>query len=255
MNVDSTQGLLKALNGIGASAALAHSRAKRSRAGAGKMRYSRFIVSKGPLIVYGDENPNLKRTARNLPGVDTCSVHRLNLLQLAPGGHLGRFVIFTKDAFTHMDKVFGTYRQKGVEKTGYQLNRNCMTVADLARIINSDQVQSKLRVIKTSNVSARTTKKNPLKNMTAMMRLNPNAKAQAGLEAKATAVRVAARKAALKLKRSKAGRKDKSVRTTRHLDLAKGLDDSFKAAHQVILDEIKAGQFEDEDDSEEESDE
>lgn len=92
--------------------------------------------------------------------------------------------------------------------------------------------------------------------MVAMMRLNPNAKAQAGLEAKATAVRVAARKAALKLKRSKTGRKDKAVRTTRHLDLAKGLDDSFKAAHQVILDEIKAGQFDASDeDSDEESDE
>ena len=34
-----------------------------------------------------------------MPGVDTCNVHRLNILQLAPGGHLGRFLIFTKDAF------------------------------------------------------------------------------------------------------------------------------------------------------------
>lgn len=44
---------------------------------------------------------------RNLPGVEVASVDSLNLLQLAPGGHLGRFVIFTKSAFDRLDKIFG----------------------------------------------------------------------------------------------------------------------------------------------------
>jgi hypothetical protein len=44
---------------------------------------------------------------RNLPGVEVSSVDRLNLLQLAPGGHMGRFVIFTKSAFDRLDKIFG----------------------------------------------------------------------------------------------------------------------------------------------------
>jgi len=44
---------------------------------------------------------------RNLPGVEVSSVERLNLLQLAPGGHLGRFVIFTKSAFDSLDKIYG----------------------------------------------------------------------------------------------------------------------------------------------------
>jgi len=169
LNVESTQKLLSTLNTVGASGDLERVRKNRtSRAGQNKMRYSRFILRKGPLIVYGDENPLLKRTARNLPGVDTCSVHRLNLLQLAPGGHLGRFVIFTKDAFTHLNKVFGTYREKGIEKGGYQLNRSLMACADLARIINSDQVQSKLRAVRTNSFAASTTNKNPLKNRTLM---------------------------------------------------------------------------------------
>lgn len=34
-------------------------------------------------------------------------MERLNLLQLAPGGHMGRFVIFTKSAFDSLDKIFG----------------------------------------------------------------------------------------------------------------------------------------------------
>ena len=95
-------------------------------------------MRKGPLIIYGDENNLIKRTARNLPGIDTCNVHRLNLLQLAPGGHLGRFIIWTKDAFSQLNHIFGNYRAKGVEKGGYVLNRNVMTCADLSRIINSD---------------------------------------------------------------------------------------------------------------------
>merc|ERR1719473_454494 len=128
LNVDSTKALLAALDSVGVSDDLRRVRtSKSSRAGFNKMRYSRFKMAKGPLIVYGDQNPKVKQNARNLPGVDTCSVHRLNLLQLAPGGHLGRFVIFTADAFKALDRVFGTYRVKGIEKGGYQLNRNCMS--------------------------------------------------------------------------------------------------------------------------------
>lgn len=243
LNVDSTKAMLAALEKVGCGSALAHSRAKHTRCGSGKMRYSRFTHAKGPLVVYGDANPNVKRVARNLPGVDTCSVHRLNLLQLAPGGHLGRFVIYTQDAFETLNKVFGTYREKGIEKSGYQLNRHCMAVADLARIINSDQVQSKLRAIRHNTDAARTNNKNPLKNKTLMQRLNPYSKTAAALEKKANEARTAAKKAALKKKHSKAGRKEKAVRTKRHNAVEQGLEDSFKAAHQIILDEIKAGQY------------
>lgn len=48
-----------------------------------------------------------------------------------------------------------------------------MTVADLARIINSDQVQSKLRGIKTNEVKHDLQKKNPLNNRGIMKKLNP----------------------------------------------------------------------------------
>merc|ERR1712195_173186 len=106
LNVDTAKALLNALESIGASEDLKRVRASKAmRAGANKQRYSRFKMAKGPLIVYGDENPNLKRTSRNLPGVDVCNVHRLNLLQLAPGGHLGRFIVFTADAFKTLNKV------------------------------------------------------------------------------------------------------------------------------------------------------
>ena len=139
LNVDTTKTLLSTLRKLGAGDDMRRSRqSKKVRPGQGKMRNSRYVLARGPLVVYGDENNLVRRTARNLPGVDTVNVHRLNLLQLAPGGHLGRFIIWTKDAFKALNNIFGNYRAKGIEKGGYTLNRNLMTCADLARIINSD---------------------------------------------------------------------------------------------------------------------
>merc|ERR1712216_704443 len=35
-------------------------------------------------------------------------IKALNLLQLAPGGHLGRFCVWTQGAFEKLDEVYGT---------------------------------------------------------------------------------------------------------------------------------------------------
>lgn len=253
LNKEKTSQLLKALGNIGVGSDLTRARtSKNNRAGQGKMRNSRFTLRRGPLIIYGDENPLVKQSARNLPGVDTCNVSRINLLQLAPGGHLGRLIVFTQDAFAQLDSLFGTYREASTVKSGFKLGRNMMTCADLARIINSDQIQSKLRMARISTDVSSKGKKNPLKNKTAMQRLNPAAKSLRAAEEKAIAARTKARAAALKEKRSKAGRKAKAARTTRFNGLAEGLENSFKDAHQKILDEIKAGLLNADDDEEEE---
>merc|ERR1740123_613472 len=253
LNTEKTGALLQAINVLGAEADLNRVRkSKKMRAGQGKYRYSRFTMRKGPLVVYNDEDNNVKRTARNLPGVDACNVHRLNLLQLAPGGHVGRFVVFTKSAFGELDNIFGTYAAKGTEKGGYQLQRNAMDCADLARIINSDQVQASLNAIKTSVRLHDKTKKNPLKNRNMMQKLNPFSKTQRANEIVATEARQAARKAAVAHKRSKAGRAEKAKRTTRHNALHSDLEEAYADAHQIILDQIKQGRIESSEEEEEE---
>ncbi len=68
-------------------------KSKRMRAGKGKMRNRRRIQKLGPLVVY-DQDQGLTRAFRDIPGVDTICVDRLNLLKLAPGGHVGRFIIW-----------------------------------------------------------------------------------------------------------------------------------------------------------------
>lgn len=242
LNIETTKTLIGTLLKFGAGEELKRTRdTKKVRPGHGKLRNSRYVLRKGPLIIYGDENNLVKRTARNLPGVDTCSVHRLNLLQLAPGGHMGRFIIWTKDAFKALNTVFGNYRAKGIEKGGYILNRNLMTVADLSRLINSDQIQSKIRTIRRSVVSHDVQKRNPLKNRALMMKLNPHDATRREAEKKLQVERHNKRASILKEKRSKAGKKSKSERTKRFQSLESGLVDSYQKALQVLQNEEDLG--------------
>lgn len=95
------------------------SNSRKLRAGKGKMRGRRHRQRRGPLIIY-NEDKGIGKAFRNIPGVEVASVHRLNLLQLAPGGHLGRFVIWTQSAFAALDEVFGTYEKPSALKKDYR---------------------------------------------------------------------------------------------------------------------------------------
>ncbi|PRQ43437.1 60S ribosomal protein L4 [Rosa chinensis] len=175
-SVEKTSGAIKVLQQIGAYADAEKAKDSHSiRPGKGKMRNRRYINRKGPLIVYGSEGAKLVNSFRNIPGVDIINVERLNLLKLAPGGHLGRFVIWTKSAFEKLDSIYGSFDKASEKKKGYVLPRAKMVNADLARIINSDEVQSVVRPIK-KDVKRAPLKKNPLKNLNTMLRLNPYAK-------------------------------------------------------------------------------
>jgi len=148
---------------------------KKLRAGKGKLRDRRHTMRRGPLIVYS-EDQGVTRAFRNLPGVEIASVESLNLLQLAPGGHLGRFCIWSKSAFEKMAGIYGSTKRVSSAKKGYYLPHNIMKNSDITRIINSNEIQShpKLRApVKSSTKVLR--KKNPLKNLGAMIRLNPYA--------------------------------------------------------------------------------
>jgi hypothetical protein len=72
-------------------------------------------------VVFGD-NVGV-RAFRNIFGLDIANVNALNLLSLAPGGHLGRFLIWTKSAFAQLDKIFGTFTQESaVKHTKYKVH-------------------------------------------------------------------------------------------------------------------------------------
>ncbi|KAL3586052.1 hypothetical protein D5086_012919 [Populus alba] len=157
-SIEKTSTAIKVLKEIGAYPDAEKAKDSQAiRAGKGKMRNRRYISRKGPLIVYGTEGAKLVKAFRNIPGVEVANVERLNLLRLAPGGHLGR-------------------------------------------IINSDEVQSVVNPIKKEAKRA-PLKKNPLKNLNVMLKLNPYAKTARRMALLAEAERVKAKKEKLDRKR------------------------------------------------------
>lgn len=148
-------------------------KSQRFRAGKGKMRNRRRIQRKGPLVVY-NQDQGLRRAFRNIPGIDLISVDRLNLLKLAPGGHVGRFVIWTESAFQKLDKVFGSWKTASTEKKGYNLPQTKMSNTDLSRLLKADEIKAVLRKPQ-KKIVRRVRRYNPLNNAKAMLRLNPYA--------------------------------------------------------------------------------
>jgi large subunit ribosomal protein L4e len=153
---------------------------KQIRAGKGKMRNRRYVLRRGPLIIY-KTNDGVEQAFRNLPGVELCCVDRLNLLQLAPGGHMGRFCIWSQAAFDELEVIYG--------EGGKRIPTAAMTNADIARIINSDEIQSILRAPKEGQKD-HAPKRNPLRSLAALEALDPHAAAKRRAEAAAEATRV-----------------------------------------------------------------
>jgi large subunit ribosomal protein L4e len=176
-SIKKTKAAVAALQGLHAHADVTKVIAsKKIRAGKGKARGRKHRQRRGPLIVYAEDN-GIVQAFRNIPGVETCDVRSLNLLQLAPGGHLGRFVIWTEGAFGLLDEIYGTYEKGATLKKDYNLPIAKITNPDVTRIINSDEIQSVVRAAKpTINKRPHVQKKNPLKNRAVLFRLNPYAK-------------------------------------------------------------------------------
>jgi len=170
---------------------------KKVRAGKGKMRNRRYTMRRGPLVVYSEDN-GIVRAMRNVPGVETACVTRLNLLKVAPGGTLGRLVIWTEGAFKKLSEMYGTLKSGAPQKKGYHLLRAQMENADIARIINSTEVQSVLRP-KLEAPKKFALKQNALRNRQVMEKLNPAcAEAKASRKQASGAEKRKAREAASK---------------------------------------------------------
>jgi len=202
-------------------------KSKKVRAGKGKLRNRRYVMRKGPLFVYSKEDAAMPKAFRNIPGVDLCSVDRLNLLQLAPGGTFGRFVVWTKSSVEKLGSIFGSYSTGSELKKGYTLPRASMTNADISRIINSEEIQSVLTPAKGNSKLPRQ-RKNPLKNKKVLARLIPGALAQKKIAALAhdKTSKVAQKIAAKKVKKTAGKKKSKKAKK----EFYKGLESAYAFA-------------------------
>merc|ERR1719167_471052 len=146
-------------------------KSKRQRAGKGKMRNRRKVMKAGPCVVYSKDN-GIRKAFRNIPGVTLLNVEKLNLLNLAPGGHVGRFCIWSESAIAKLDALYGTWSEAATAKTNFNLPQAKMTNCDLSKLLSSAEIQAALRP-KKSGVTTTSLKKNPLKNISEMAKLNP----------------------------------------------------------------------------------
>lgn len=146
---------------------------RRVRSGAGKARNRRYVTRKGPLVVYTEDN-GLVHALRNVPGVDLCHVEKLSLLQTAPGGTFGRIIVWTESAAQKLTEVFGDYKGAAALKSGYRLLRPEMTNADLAALINSDEIQAVIRPARAAPKKAGA-RRCAARNTKLMEKLNPAA--------------------------------------------------------------------------------
>ncbi|VDK72700.1 unnamed protein product [Onchocerca ochengi] len=149
---------------------------KRNRAGKGKGRNRRYKAKLGPLVVYNQDN-GIVKAFRNIPGIHLLPVDHLNLLKVAPGGHLGRLIIWTESAFRKLDLIYGTETRKAIAKAKFNMPTAKMTNADFSRLIRSEEIVRAVRQRKKSTIKVKASKvhRNPLKKSAIMVKLNPYA--------------------------------------------------------------------------------
>merc|ERR1712198_18446 len=123
-------------------------KSQRTRAGKGKLRNRRRLQKRGPLVIY-DEDQGLVKAFRNIPGVDTIQVSKLN-------------------------PIYGTWRVASKDKTRWNLPQPKMAVTDLSKLLKAEEIRQVLRAPNKS-VKRAVVKTNPLKNIRTMLQLNPHA--------------------------------------------------------------------------------
>jgi large subunit ribosomal protein L4e len=177
-NIVKTKDAVRALRTLAAFEDVEKVKASRKiSCGRAKSRNRRYSQRKGPLVVY-ETSSSLNLAVRNLPGIDTCNVTSLNLLQLAPGGQVGRFVIWTESAFNRLESLYGSANTAAAEKKNYFLPRAKISQTDIGRIINSEEVRAHLRAPKKGTPRA-ARRRNGIKNRQARDTLNPYTKVHA----------------------------------------------------------------------------
>lgn len=96
----------EALEKLGVWEDVLRAKAKKERAGKGKLRGRRYRRRKSALIVVG-EDMGIARGARNHAGIDVALARSVGAEDLAPGTHCGRLTIYTQSALEKLKERFG----------------------------------------------------------------------------------------------------------------------------------------------------
>lgn len=79
-------------------------KSKKIRAGKGKRRGRKYKKNRGVLFVIKDDFGIMKAT-RNIPGIETVKYENMSINNLAPGGSLGRLILWSQSAFDELNNI------------------------------------------------------------------------------------------------------------------------------------------------------
>ncbi|KAK6090575.1 hypothetical protein P3W45_000298 [Vairimorpha bombi] len=106
----------------------------------GKMRNRRFTKRKGILLIH--DSPSELRAFSNIPGVDQLNIEKLNIYELAPGGHAGRLILWTESAFRKLEPMFGKIGEESKVLKKFTLPRKLYTTDSFDELFLSKEVQA-----------------------------------------------------------------------------------------------------------------
>lgn len=146
---------------------------KALRAGKGKGRNRRYTCRVGPMVVVG-KGAKCQLGFRNIPGIKVASVNNLSLVDLCPGGHPGRLLIWSESAFSQLNDIFGTPKEASKRKSNYYLPTPVLLQPSVGRVLTSDAIQHAL--LPKRKAAVKVEHKNSLKNREARKALFPKNK-------------------------------------------------------------------------------
>jgi len=77
-------------------------KSRKVRSGKGKARGRKYKFKKGILIIIKDDF-GIVKASRNIPGTDIIKLENISIKNLAPGGVLGRFILWSQSAFNELN--------------------------------------------------------------------------------------------------------------------------------------------------------
>lgn len=109
-SIAKTRDVIKMLNSLKLAQHLARGREKTKRKGI--RRLSRQRIYKKSVLIVVEADKGIIKAARNIPGVDVCSLERINVNMLAPGGNPGRQIVWSEGAIAKLDVEIGNIKIK-----------------------------------------------------------------------------------------------------------------------------------------------
>jgi large subunit ribosomal protein L4e len=109
-SVSRTKQMLGILNAIGISGLVEKGYDGRKYiTGVARRRKARAYREKKSALVISSGDCKVIKACRNIPGVDATSVSQLKVMDVAPGGQLGRVLILSKSALLKLGEIYGNH--------------------------------------------------------------------------------------------------------------------------------------------------